>query len=423
MALSRRAKPFLGSNPDSYISLHVSLLGDLYDEISNPDGAILMSVAENKLCGDIILPRLQEHKPFSTAMMNYTDGSGLPSFKAVLAEYMTHEVLKLPEPHQIKPEQLVVSAGCTGLLFQLSTNLFERGDSILIPSPYYPAFEQDFGFLGGVHIVPIDPTTADYDLSIEDLDRAYALAASRNQPTKAVLITNPHNPLGKIYTPEQMLLLVEWCRNHKIHLICDEIYALSVFDTSVHGAFTSVAALLGNDLGEYVHVLWGVSKDLGSSGLRVGVLYSHNKPLVTAVSNNNTAHQVSNAIQELFQDMLQDTSFMRHLVDENTRRIRANYLLLTQGLTELGLTFVPAGGGIFLFVNLQPLMAEVSYEAERALHLDLVRTIKWSLTPGEPCRHTTPGYFRVCYCWVSAAGVKECLRRLRGYIEARQAKV
>jgi len=418
MALSSRAEPFLASNPKSYGSIHVSLLGDLYDETSNPDGAILMSVAENKLCGDIILERLQEHKPFTQAMLNYTDGTGLPTFKPVLAEFMTRDVLKLGDNQAVKPEQLVVSAGCTGLLFQLSTLLFERGDSILIPTPYYPAFEQDFGFLGGVHLISVDPTNAQYDLALEDLNRAYILAVERKQPPKAVLIANPHNPLGKIYSPEQLLMLVGWCREHKIHLISDEIYALSVFNPAVDGAFHSLAALLDNDLGEYVHILWGVSKDLGSSGLRVGALYSHNQALVRAIGANNTAHQVSNAIQELFADMLQDATFMRYLIAENNARIQKNYLLLTQGLDALGLTYIPAGAGIFLFVNLQPLMREVSYEAERELHWALVEKIKWSLTPGEPCKHTTPGYFRVCYCWVSPAGVVEAMKRLKSFKES-----
>lgn len=415
--------PFLsgGSNPNPYISIHVSLLGDLFDDVSNTQGAILMSVAENKLCGDIILERLHNHAAFEKKMLNYTDGTGLPTFKAVVADTMNDIVFKLPsEVPRVKPEQIVISAGCTGLLFQLSVIMFERGDSILIPTPYYPAFDHDFGNLGGVFRIPVDPTSANYDLDRNDLDRALALAEERRQPPKAILVTNPHNPLGKVYTPAEMLMLVDWCRTNRIHLICDEIYALSVFDESADSAFRSVVSILDNDLGEYVHVLWGVSKDLGASGLRVGVLYSHNTSLISAVGANNTAHQVSNAVQELLEDMLKDQTFLHALIAENNARIQRSYTLLTQGLTELGLTFRRAGAGIFLFVNMQSLLTAQTFEAERELHLSLVREIKWSLTPGEACHHTLPGYFRFCYCWVSPAAVVECLRRLREFVTDRR---
>lgn len=421
--LSSRAAPFLagGSNPNGYINIHVSFLNDLYDENSNPDGAILMSVAENKLCGDIILSRLQNHAAFESEMLNYTDGTGLPTFKNVMADCMTDITFQLPDDvPRVKAEQIVISAGCTGLLFQLSVIMFERGDSVLIPTPYYPAFDHDFGNLGGVFRIPVDPTNANYDLDRTDLDRALALAVERGQPPKAILVCNPHNPLGKVFTLSEMLMLVDWCRSNRIHLICDEIYALSVFDETADCAFRSVVNLLDNNLGEYVHVLWGVSKDLGASGLRVGVLYSHNTSLLAAVGANNTAHQVSNAVQELLTDMLRDRTFIKALVVENNTRIARSYALLTQGLTELGLPYRRAGAGIFLFLNLQSLLSEQTFEAERKLHLSLARTIKWSLTPGEACHHTTPGFFRACYCWVSPAAIVECLRRLKEFVTARK---
>lgn len=425
--LSSRALPFIAgsSNPNSYGSIHISLLGDLYDKKSNPNGAILMSIAENKLCNELMVKRMQEHQQLPLSMMNYTDGTGVARLKAIMADTLSDVVFNLgahgeSEPiERVNPAQIVISTGCTGLLFQLGVLLFEAGDSMLIPTPYYPAFDQDFGFLGGVHRIPVHPSNlASYELTLADLDCAHATALERGQPPKAVLLTNPHNPLGKVYSPAELFLVVAWCREHRVHLICDEIYALSVFknDNSLDGEFQSVAALLNNNLGDYVHILWGISKDLGGSGLRVGVLYSHNKALLTAVCGYNTANQVSNLVQEVLADTLADRDFLNSFRLENSARIRTSYQLLTAGLTRLGLPFYHAHAGIFLFADMRRLLREDSFEAETELHLALVDQARWSLTPGGACHHPTPGYFRLCYCWVDKDAIEECLRRLESFM-------
>jgi aspartate/methionine/tyrosine aminotransferase len=421
--LSSRATPFItgASNPTSYGSIHVSLLNDLYDKDSNPNGAILMSIAENKLCNGVMLEKIKAHATLPVSVLNYTDGTGVARWKSIMAECLTDVVFKLPASDSasvVNPQQLIISTGCTGLLFQLSVVLFEVGDSILIPTPYYPAFDQDFGYLGGVRRVPVDPSNLEtYNLTVEDLERAYTMAISRNQPPRAVLLTNPHNPLGKVYTTHELRIAVEWCRERKIHLICDEIYALSVFDTSVHGPFVSVAALLENQLGDYVHVLWGVSKDLGGSGLRVGVLYSQNQALLTAVGGSNTAFQVSNVIHEILADTLADRTFLSEFQVLNSDLIKRSYVQLSEGLRRLDIPHYRAGAGMFLFADMRRLLKETTFEAERDLHLALVREIKWSLTPGGPCHHSLPGFFRLCYCWVSTEAIEECLRRFERFIE------
>jgi 1-aminocyclopropane-1-carboxylate synthase len=404
-------------------------MGDLYDPSDNSNGAILMSIAENKLCNETMLSRMQEVKCLPSSVMNYTDPTGVAALKVAMADCLTDHVFCIDscssdgeEVPRVKPEQLVISAGCTGLLFQLSVLMFERGDSILIPTPYYPAFDQDFGFLGGVHRVPIDPSNlSTYELTLSDLEAAHALALELKQPPKALLLTNPHNPLGKIFTPAELLMVVAWCREHRIHLICDEIYALSVFNTSADGPFHSIAALLNNQLGDFVHVLWGVSKDLGGSGLRVGVLYSHNKALLAAVGGSSTAFQVSNVIQAILAETLADVTFMKALKEENCARILQSFELLTTGFRKLNIPFYNAGAGIFVFVDMRRLLKENSFAGERELHLALVKEIKWSLTPGEPCHHVLPGFFRVCYCWVTPEAIVECLRRLEKFIETRLA--
>ena len=92
--------------------------------------------------------------------------------------------------------------------------------------------------------------------------------------------------------------VVNWSAARGVHLVSDEVYALSHFGAQLHAAnggdgrarapptpFVSVGELLRGELGERVHVLWGLSKDFGMSGLRFGVVWTRNAPLRTALCN------------------------------------------------------------------------------------------------------------------------------------------
>jgi len=420
-SVGSRAHNFIGASAfNSYIGIHVSFLNDLYDPHSNPDGAILMSVAENKLCADMILSKITEHNSYPQEVLNYTDPTGSPALKGALVNFLSNNVFH-GGPGCIGPEHLIASAGCTSLLIQLGVMLFEPNDSVLVPTPYYPAFDRDFRDLGQVHTWPIDPCNDDFGLTLEDLECAYSTALAEGHPPKALLLTNPHNPLGKIYPPAELMMAVQWCRNKRIHLICDEIYAMSIFDTSIEGqTFHSLASLLHHELGDYVHLLWGVSKDLGASGLRMGVLYSQNETLLAALGTNNMGHQVSHVTQEILAGILCDNTFMGQFIATNACRIKQSYQLLTEKLTELAIPYYHAGAGIFLFVDLSSLLSEESFEAETELHKELAQSVKLSFTPGGACHHARPGHFRFCFCWVTTEAVRECNRRLEKFIRERK---
>lgn len=108
---------------------------------------------------------------------------------------------------------------------------------------------------------------------LEALERAITSAES---PITALIITNPHNPLGQCYSEDNLLTFAKFCGRHDLHLVSDEVYALSTFvsdnapDTS--SAFVSALSL---DLASAkckesrVHVVWSMSKDLACSGLRI----------------------------------------------------------------------------------------------------------------------------------------------------------
>lgn len=94
-------------------------------------------------------------------------------------------------------------------------------------------------------------------------------------PIKAIVLSNPHNPLGRCYSKTILAQCLKFCEQHEIHLVSDEVFALSVFvcpDLADPSTFVSALSLdptlLGCDF-ERVHVVWSISKDLAASGVRL----------------------------------------------------------------------------------------------------------------------------------------------------------
>jgi 1-aminocyclopropane-1-carboxylate synthase len=162
-----------------------------------------------------------------------------------------------------------------------------------------------------------------------------------------------------------------------VHLIVDEIYALSVFDNvddvvnnnSIHNSdgdltnvnncddkFQSVTTILENKLNDNIHVIWGLSKDFGVSGSRAGLLYTQNKLLLASLYNFNMAFKVSNIVQEIYEDILSDHTFIEDYLTLNSKLIQESYVLLTTGLNKLKIPFFHCHAGIFLFVDMSHLL-------------------------------------------------------------------
>lgn len=109
------------------------------------------------------------------------------------------------------------------------------------------------------------------DTLLETLTEAFDTSP---YPIRALVLTNPGNPLGQCYNADTLLRCARFCQDRELHLICDEIYALSYFAGSDSGE-TPFQSILGTDLRAIgcdlsrVHVVWSMSKDFGCSGLRL----------------------------------------------------------------------------------------------------------------------------------------------------------
>ena len=127
----------------------------------------------------------------------------------------------------------------------------------------------------GVEPVPVQVDSFSRTLTIDLLPALEQAFQKSPRAIRAVVVTNPHNPLGRCYPVEVLNACAQFCQQRDIHFISDELYAISSFstrDSEKSAPFVSVLQLdteaLGVDVSR-IHVIWSISKDFGASGLRL----------------------------------------------------------------------------------------------------------------------------------------------------------
>lgn len=385
---------------------------DAFDPDSNAAGYVGMSRAENKLSDVELRDKLaliagSAATPCPVRAFGYDAMTGSLAFRDALARFMARTVFG-GVGVQFDACELVVLCGAGTVLQQLFFCLGDEGDAVLLPTPTYMGFVVDLERTNALHIeyVKCDPASG-FALTTEALDGA--LAACKHA-VRALLFTNPCNPRGVVASAEHVRAIAEWAIARRIHVVFDEIYALSTFG----GEFVSVAAVLGGRLGDYVHIVWGFSKDFSASGLRCGVLVSQNKRVLAGMDGLAYWGVVSGHTQFLLQHAIDDTAWVDGYLAESRKRLACSYAIVAAALDEARIPFTPAVSGLFVLLDLRAFLPEPpTWEAERALSNDvIIGQANTTLTPGEICHVLVPGFFRLCYAACTPVALRAALERL-----------
>mmetsp|Transcript_34825 Transcript_34825/g.76136 ORF Transcript_34825/g.76136 Transcript_34825/m.76136 type:complete len:432 (-) Transcript_34825:204-1499(-) len=393
---------------------------------SDPDGYIPLVVAENRLSFDILRPKLQESLTLPHEIECYNDFSGIAPLKASIASMMSHTIL--PDV-QVDVSDLFISAGCGAILDNLFFCIAEPGESVLIPAPYYPAFDNDLTAKAALVPVPV-PMPKLGELAVAPLEAAYLEAERKGQRATSILLTNPNNPLGTVYKSEQLKEVMAWAFKRGIHVVSDEIYAWSVYKSEP--AFVSAPMLLPaaaeaagvseSAAADLLHTVFGMSKDFCMSGFRVGWVFTKNRTLIQAFNNVGYFVGCSTLLQVGLAGLLGDKSFIDSYLKENCRRLEAGYDALETAIKEAGIPYTPAQGAMFLCIDLRQYLREDSFEGERELFQALFDEERLLFTPGKDCHFETPGNFRMCFAAVPPAALPIAMKRLVSFLKTKWLK-
>jgi aspartate/methionine/tyrosine aminotransferase len=275
---------------------HFARSAQAFDAKTRPDGYIPLCIAENKLISDFVLHKLSECHELPKDALGYDAMTGSLAVREALVDFMSKRFLG----RRFAAEQIALLSGAGSVLEILFHVIADAGDGVLVPTPSYAGFWADLETRDELTIVPVHTSNADgFRLTAQLLDAALDKAPC---PIRALLFTSPDNPTGRVYSESEIRSVLEWADRAGVHLVMDEIYALSVFGDK---PFVSAARLLST-LGERVHLVWAFSKDFGMSGARVGVLVSENTALLRAVDALAYWACCSGPTQHLIARMLAD---------------------------------------------------------------------------------------------------------------------
>ncbi|BAU00321.1 hypothetical protein LR48_Vigan06g023400 [Vigna angularis] len=403
-----------------------------YDEVLNPEGIIQMGLAENQLSFDLLESWLAKNpdvagfksdgKSIFRELALFQDYHGLPSFKKALVDFMA-EIRG--NKVTFDPNHIVLTAGATSANETLMFCLAELGDAFLLPTPYYPGFDRDLKWRTGVEIVPIQCTSSNnFQITEAALKQAYQEAKKRNLRVKGVLVTNPSNPLGTTMSRCELNLLVDFIKDKNMHLISDEIYSGTVYNSP---GFVSIMEILkdrndlkdcGVNVWDRVHVVYSLSKDLGLPGFRVGAIYSENEVVVAAATKMSSFGLVSSQTQYLLSAMLGDKKFTKNYISENLKRLKRRQRNLVSGLQKAGISCLKTNNaGLFCWVDMRHLLHSNTFEAEMVLWKKILYEVRLNISPGSSCHCTEPGWFRMCFANMSEETLNLAMKRLKTFVQ------
>ncbi len=253
-------------------------------------------------------PVLEALRNFGERIVAYTHSQGSASYLASLRSFYAREGIAL-EPWQIN----VTKGGSEAILFAMLATLNE-GDEILVPEPFYTNYI-GFACMAGVKILPLT-TTVEQGFHLPDKATIEACLTPR---TRAIMLCNPGNPTGVVYTREEMDRVAQIVRERGLWWISDEVYREFVFEPEP-SAYASVLNIHG--LEDQVIVVDSVSKRFSMCGARVGCLMSRNKEVMDAVLRMSQARLSAPQIEQYIATAAHHlpASFLHDMVDVYRKR-------------------------------------------------------------------------------------------------------
>ena len=211
----------------------------------------------------IMRDRLRDVEP----VIAYSPSNGTPQYLAALCGYYATVGLK------VEPKHLIATTGGSEAVFFAFLCLAEAGDEVIVAEPFYTNYNS-FAAMTGVKLVPVQ-CKGEEGFHLPSREAFEAVVTPR---TRFVLLCNPNNPTGTVYSRDEIQRVADFCRDHDLFFVSDEVYREFVYDG--HKA-TSALDLAGMD--DRVVVVDSLSKRFSACGIRLGCLVSKNADVIASV--------------------------------------------------------------------------------------------------------------------------------------------
>lgn len=314
----------------------------------------------------------------------YSESKGIYSARKAVMQYYQKQLV-----HNVKVDDVYLGNGASELIHMACMGIVNTGDEVLVPSPDYPLWTGAVTLSGGQAVHYKCDEQADWFPDIEDIK------SKITKRTKAIVVINPNNPTGAVYSKALLLEIVELARQHNLIILADEIYDKILFDDTKHHCL----AALSNDV--LTLTFNGLSKAYRLCGWRSGwMLISGPKnrasDLIQGFNMLASMRLCPNVpAQYAIQTSLGGYQTINDLVAPGGRMYEQRNLA-TEAINNIdGLSVVKPMGALYLFVKMDKKKFNLSDDEQMAL--DLLRQEKIMVVHGRGFNYPDVDHFRMVF--------------------------
>ena len=298
-------------------------------------------------------------KNLDRKVIEYSHSAGFESYRNALSAYYIKNGIR------VSPEDIIITTGGSeALIFGFMTTC-NPGDEVIIPEPFYANYN-GFAVTAGINVVPVT-ATIESGFALPPITEIEKKITSK---TKGIVICNPGNPTGYLYSKEELEQLRDLVKKHDLFLFADEVYREFCYDGAVPFSVMNLEGIENN-----VIMIDSVSKRYSMCGARIGALISKNKEVMAAALKFGQARLSPPTIDQIAAEAALNTpqSYFDNVVHEYVQRRN----IMIEGLNSIPGVFCPNPSGAFYCVAKFPvddaekfcqwLLEDFSYEGQTVM--------------------------------------------------------
>ena len=298
-------------------------------------------------------------KNFDKKVIEYSHSAGMLSLRKKLVEYYKSVGI------DVTPDEIIVGAGASEALLFAFQSIMDSDNEVIIPEPFYANYN-GFATTSGVKIKPI----------FSDIESGFALPPIEEfeknitEKTRAILVCNPNNPTGYLYSKEEMEVLRDIVKKHGLYLIADEVYREFVYDGKKHYSAMNLEGVDDN-----IILIDSVSKRYSACGVRIGWMVSKNKEVISTALKFAQARLSPPTIGQVAAEAAVDTP--QEYFDKVIAEYKARRDTVVKGINKIEGAYCPNPVGAFYVVARLPiddsdkfcrwLLEDFSYEGQTVM--------------------------------------------------------
>ena len=342
------------------------------------------------------------NKAMKDGKTKYTPVPGIPELrKAIVNKFKQDNGLDYEEA------QIIVSTGAKQSLNNAFMAILNPGDEVIVPTPYWVSYPELIRLAEGVPVFVENKKEDDYKYTLETLEKAVT------SKTKAIILNDPNNPTGSIYSKEELEMIAEFAKKNDLVIISDEIYEKLIYDGNKHVSIAS----LSEDAKNRTIVINGFSKSFAMTGWRVG--YSASNKEIAKLMSSLQSHMTSNvnsiaqyASVEALEGSKDDLNHMISVFEQ-----RRN--LMVKMISEMkDVSIIKPSGAFYVMMNIENYFNKKINGNEIRNSLDfsnyLLDEAKVAVVPG--IAFGLDSYVRLSYA-TSEENIKEGLGRINEFLK------